>query len=531
MLEELRLNRFGAITGELLLSPGFNVIVGETGTGKSLLLSSINFLTGYRFPFVSDGTFVEAVFSVNGEEVCVRREISGGRSRYFLNGMRVPQQRVKEVVSPLVVFQSQRQGVTLLKPSVQLQLLDAFSGCEELFLRYRELYSEYVRLLSEIERLREEERLRDRELDVLKYQIEEIERVNLQPGEEEELRELKCRVERADQIRELRSKSLCLLYECEGSVLDRLSEVIREFERSSLYPEIIDRLNSVYFEIETLVSEIEREVEPPETELSLEEIENRLYQIERLKRKYGSSYEEIQNFLREAKERMERLENLSFEFEKLKGELERVERELLLTGRELSSARKKGAEELKKYLSSSFSELGLESARFEILFEELDRPSPSGLEKVTFLFSGNPKLPLSPLSESISGGELSRFLLSVLSFTTFPQITMVFDEIDTGMSGKILRRVAEKLKRIACKQQVLAVSHSPQVVAAADRVFKLEKDSEGNVSIRVLKGEDLVRELAVMLSGDFTESSLKMAQDLLKSWEERWDTELKEQTQ
>ena len=520
MLEELRLHRFGAISGELILSEGFNVIVGETGTGKSLLLSSINFLTGHRHPLVSDGTFVEAVFRLNGEEVCVRREISGNRSRYFLNGMRVPQQRVKEVVSPLFVFQSQRQGVALLKPSVQLQLLDTFSENVELLSKYREIYTEYTEAISELEKLREEERLRDREIDILRFQIEEIERVNLQPGEEEELRQLKEKVERADQIRELRSKSLCLLYECEGSVLDRLAEVIKEFERSSLYPEILEKLNSVYFEVESIVSEIEREVEPPETELSLEEIENRLYQIERLKRKYGSGYEEINAFLKNVKEKLEKLENITFELEQVEKRVKELEEELYRLGRELSKRRREGAERLKSYLKRSFSELGLESARFEVLFEELEKPSPSGLEKVTFLFSGNPKLPLSPLSESISGGELSRFLLSALSFFSFPDVTMVFDEIDSGMSGKILRKVAKKLRAISKRQQILAVSHSPQIVAAADRVFKLEKDPEGNVSIRILKEGEIVRELSVMLSGEITESGVKAATDLLKSWEE-----------
>lgn len=520
MLEELRLHSFGAISGELLLSEGFNVIIGETGTGKSLLLSSVNFLMGGKLPFVSDGTFVEAVFNVSGEELCVRREILGGRSRYFLNGMRVPLQKVKETVSPLLIFQSQRQGVTLLKPSAQLELLDVFSANENLLLTYREAYRKYTEALSELERLREEERLRDREIDILKYQIEEIEGVGLRPGEEEELKELKEKVSMADQIGELRSKSLCLLYECEGSVLEKLSQVLRDFERNSLFPQIAEKLSSLYYEVESLVSEIEREVEPPETELSLEEIEERLYRIERLKRKYGSTYEEIQEFLKKAKEKLDRLENLSFELERVEKEVENLKRELFKVGKEISRRRGDGAERLKKFLVKSFSELGLESARFEILFEELPSPSPYGLERVQFLFSGNPKLPLSPLSESISGGELSRFLLSVLSFASFPGITMVFDEIDAGMSGKILRKVAKKLRTISKNQQVLAVSHSPQVVAAADRVFKLERDISGNVEVRVLEGEEVVRELSVMLSGEITESGLKMAQDLIKSWEE-----------
>ncbi len=528
MLEEIRLHRFGTISGELLLSPGLNVIIGETGTGKSLLLSSINFLSGEKFPFVTEGTFVEAVFTTEEGELCIRREITGGRSRYFLNGMRVPQTKISEIISPLFIFQSQRQGITLLKPAAQLELLDSFCRNDELLSKYRNTYSRYTEALSRLQKLQEEERIRDRELDILQYQVEEIERANLKPGEEEELRNLKERIEKIDQIKELRSKALHLLYEGEGSVLDKLSQTIREFERSSLFPEFAEKLNSIYFEIEDVVSEIEKTVEPPETEFSLEEIENRLYQIERLKKKYGSTYEEIQEFLQNAKAKLERLENLSFEFDKVKREIKVLEKELFELGKKLSQRRMKGARKLEEFLSGSFAELGLEGARFKIVFDELSAPSYSGLERVKFLFSGNPGLPLSPLSESISGGELSRFLLSILTFTAFSETTMVFDEIDTGMSGKILRKVAGKLKRISQEQQVLAVSHSPQVAAAADRIFKVEKDREGGVSIRVLEEEEIIRELSIMVSGEITESGIKTALDLRKSWEEQWDTKSRE---
>ncbi|RUM89004.1 MAG: chromosome segregation protein SMC, partial [Thermovibrio sp.] len=194
MLEELRIGSFGGISGELFFSPGLNVIVGETGTGKSLLISSLKFLMGERFSFVTDDTFVEAVFKTDGDELFVRRDLKGGRSRYFLNGVRVPQRKLFEVLSPLFILQSQREGISLLKPSVQLKLLDRFSGTEELLEEYRELLNRYREKLSELEELKKQEMLREREIDILRFQIEEIEEANLKPGEEEELLELKERV-------------------------------------------------------------------------------------------------------------------------------------------------------------------------------------------------------------------------------------------------------------------------------------------------------------------------------------------------
>ncbi|RKQ63230.1 DNA replication and repair protein RecN [Thermovibrio guaymasensis] len=525
MLEELRLFNFGSITGELLFSPGFNVIIGETGTGKSLLLSSINFLKGDRSSISGEGTFVEALFRVGDEEVSVRREIKSSRSRFFLNGMRVPQKRVEEVVSPLILFQSQRLSAEFLKPSYQLSLIDEVSGNREILARYRELYQRYVSSLRELEALRDELSAREREIDVLKFQISEIEEANIGEGEEEELLELKKLVSRAQELEELRRKSLYLLYEGESSALSLISEVLREFEKVSLFPEIREKLEELYYSLEGLVSEIDSKIEPPQTEMSLSEIEERLYQIERIKRKYGPTLSDVSSFLSRAKERLEFLERGDEKLEEKEREVEGLKKELLEVAREISRRRREGAEKLKELLEEEFKDLGLLEARFEVEFISLEEPSPSGLERVRFLFSGNPKLPLSPLSQSISGGELSRFLLSVLKILSPENIVMVFDEVDSGISGKILRKVAEKLREISRRVQVIAVSHWPQVVAAADRVFKLEKGAQGEVKVRLLQGEDLLRELSIMISGQVSAGGLKAAKDLLMSWEERWHTE------
>ncbi len=519
MIEELRVSEFGGIKGELLFSPGLNVIIGESGTGKSLLLNSINFLKGKSFPFVKEGTFVEGVFRVNGEEITFRREFKSSRSRFFLNGMRVPQKRVSHLIGKLVLFQSQRLSQELLKPSYQLSLVDEFGRCKEKLKEYRELYLSYLKALKELQDLKS--KLNQGEIDLLRFQISEIEEADLKEGEEEELLRLKELVSKAEEIRSLREKSLYLLSEGEVNASSLISEVLREFERSSLFPEIEKELEEVYYLLEGVVSRIEREIEVPETELSLSEIEERLYQIEKLKRKYGSSYSEIMDFLKRAKEELSRLERGEELIEEKDKKVKELRQELFKVGRELSSLRKEGAFRLKEFLKEEFKELGLEGAKFEVEFIKEKEPEPYGLERVNFLFSGNPKLPLSSLSESISGGELSRFLLSVLNYLSPGVSVMVFDEIDSGISGKILKKVAEKLKGISRKRQVIAVSHSPQVVAAADKVFKLYRKGEETL-IKELKGEELLKELSVMISGKTSEASLKAAEDLIKDWEELW---------
>ena len=520
MIEELRLSSFGLISAELLFSPDFNVVIGETGAGKSLLLSSIGFLKGGKSNVVSDGCFVEAVFTVREEEIFVRREIRGGRSRYFLNGMRVPQRLIEERISPLITFQSQRQSIELLKPSYQLELLDAFSKAAPLLEEYLKLYEFYRQKEEKIKELINEVSARDREIDILRFQIEEIESANIQPGEEEELLRLKGIVSKSERIREFKAFARAHLYEGDGSVLEKLGAVIKELERLEIGEEILERLNSIYYEVEEVFSEIESSFDVPEEEISLEDIEDRLYEIEKVKRKYGNSYQEIQNFLKKAKERLEILENLDFEIERLQKEQEKLRKKLEKLALKISSLRKEGAEKLKNYLASSFSQLNMGSAKFEIKIERLPDFSPKGIDSVQFLFSGNPNLPLSPLSESISGGELSRFLLSVLSFSGTPETTMVFDEVDAGMSGKVLSRVAEKLKDISKRQQVIAVTHSPQVVAAADRVFKVEKNSKGEVVVKTLSDEEREKEIAIMIAGELTEGSLRAAEELLRKWEE-----------
>ncbi len=521
MIEELRVLNFASINAELLFSDGFNVIIGETGAGKSLLLHAISFLGGENRVPPAEGCFVEAVFRKDNDELILRREIRSGRSRYFLNGMRVPSKQVFSVVSTSLLFQSQRQSVKLLSPSYQLKVVDSLSGTEKEIEEYRKFYGEFLKVKERLNELKSRLMEREREIDILRFQIEEIESANLREGEEEELLELRRTLSQKEKLKEIVGMARELLYEGEFSALTQLGSFISHFERlEGIGEEILERLNSVYYELENIYSEIESRFNVEDEEITLEEVEDRLFEIEKLKRKYGGSYREIMDFLRSAKEQLDLLENSDSEVGKLEGELNKLRGKLEELSETISEKRRKGAEELKKRLKKCFEELRLENARFEIAFEEHEEFTLSGKDKVTFLFSGNPSLPLSPLSSSISGGELSRLLLCTLSIASLPEVTMVFDEIDSGMSGKVLSSVARKLKEISKNQQVIAVTHSPQVAAAADKVFKVFKNEDGVIAVEELTREKTLKEIAIMIAGELTEGSLKAAEDIMKRWEE-----------
>ncbi len=521
MIEELRISNFASINAELLFSSGFNVIVGETGAGKSLLLNAVSFLGGENRIPPSEGCFVEAVLRKGEEELILRREIQSGRSRYFLNGMRVPSKQVISTISTSVLFQSQRQSIKLLNPSYQLKVIDSLSEIDSEVNNYRRLYSDYVKLKEKLEKLKTKLMERERQIDILRFQIEEIESANLKEGEEENLLELRKVLSQKEKLKEVLQAAKELLYEGEFSALTQLGNFISQFERlEGIGEEILEKLNSIYYELESVYSEIESQLNVEEEEITLEEVENRLFEIEKLKRKYGKDYSEIMNFLQSAKEQLRLLENADFEFEKLKEEFSRTESKLEELSETISKKRREGAKKLKDMLQKCFNELNLGNAKFDVSFEKLNEFTPLGRDRVTFLFSGNPSLPLSPLSSSISGGELSRLLLCTLSIVSLPEVTMIFDEIDAGMSGKVLSSVASKLKRISTNQQVIAVTHSPQVVAAADKVFRVSKDEEGKVSVEELTKEEILEEIAIMIAGELTEGSINAARDIMSRWEE-----------
>ncbi|SNR88172.1 DNA repair protein RecN [Desulfurobacterium atlanticum] len=516
ILSELSITNFSGIeSAELLFEKGLNVIVGETGAGKSILLGTISFLEGDKGKGIKEeGTVVEAVFLDGEEEIIVRREIKGGRSRFFLNGKRVPRQFIKEKISPLITFQSQHETISLLRPSVQLKVLDSFCENWKLLSEYREIYSKYKDAVSRLDELKRQLSDRERKIDILRFQLNEFESVEWGEEIEEELLNLSKILSQAEKIKQIQAIVKIELYEGEDSASNKIGRVLREIESLGI-EELSSRLSEVYYQLEDFVFEVERSLQIPDVEESVDEIEEKLYKLRKLREKYGPSWEDVKFFYEKVKKELEELENIDFELETAEKDVENLRKTLEELGEKLSSARKKGAKLLENRIKEHLEELELKHSKFKIVVEKTEF-SFTGMDRVSFLFSGNPKFPLQPVGEAISGGELSRLLLSILSESGKESGVLVFDEIDTGMSGKVLSKVAEKLLKISRNTQVVAVTHSPVVVALADAVFKVEKGSDGKITVRKLESGDVEREIAVMISGEVSQGSLKAAKELME---------------
>ncbi len=515
MLSELSITSFSAIeTTELLFDDGLNVVVGETGAGKSILLGTISFLKGDRGKGVKeDGTAVEAVFSDKEEELIVRREIKKGRSRFFLNGKRVPQDFIKNKVSPLITFQSQHETILLLKPVVQLKIVDTFAENEKLLSEYKKIYGEFRQSVSRFEELKRQISDRERKMDILSFQLNELESVEWGKEIEDELLNLSKILSQAERIKQVQSVVKLELYESEEAASNKIGRVLKEIESLEI-EELSNRLSEIYYQLEDFVFEVEKILRIPEVEESIDDIEEQLYQLKKLKEKYGPTWDDVKEFYEKIRKEFEGLENIEFEIETAEKEVENFRRELEKVAERLSLSRREGAKQLEKRIEKHLEELELKHAKFKISVEKGDFSS-TGKDKIAFLFSGNPKLPLQPIGEAISGGELSRLLLSILSESSKETGVLVFDEIDAGMSGKVLSKVAEKLLKISRNSQVIAVTHSPVVVALADVVFKVEKQIDGKIVVRTLEKAEIEEEIAVMISGEISEGSLKTARELM----------------
>ncbi|WP_457568539.1 DNA repair protein RecN [Desulfurobacterium sp.] len=523
MLLELSVRNFATIrSADINFKEGLNVIVGETGAGKSLLLGAIGFLKGDRVKVpVVDGTAVEAVFETDEGEVIVRREIVNGRTRFFLDGRRVPKQLVEERISPLITIQSQHESISLLKPSRQLKIVDAFAGNQGLLEEYRKAYEAFRKSEERLALLRESAAERERRLDVLKFQKEELEGLEWGEEIENELSRLADILSRAEKIKEIVRLSREELYEGEASAYSKVGRVLREIEDLGV-KDLIEELSDIHYRIEGFVFDLESRFSIPETEASVEEIENRLYELRRLKEKYGPSWDDVRAFYERIKKELEELENIDFEIEEAEKSYVLAKEKVESLAEKLSISRRKAAGRLERRIKEHLKELELKSARFKIDFS-VSPLSISGKDRVVFMFTGNPAMPLQPLDVSISGGELSRLLLALLAEGGKTSELLVFDEIDAGMSGRTLTKVAEKLLEISRNVQIVAVSHSPAVLAMADAAFKVVKSAEGEISVVSLEREEMEKEVARMIAGELTEGSLKAAAELMqrkKSWTE-----------
>lgn len=546
-----------ALIDELAIefSSGINLLTGETGSGKSIIVDSLGALTGERvsndlikegqqsasieglFSFAVDGDlkgiFDESGIDIEDSELIVRREISlTGKNRIFINGQLVTQNLLKKIGSFLVDIHGQGEQAALYDVETHIDMLDEFAAVGELKEKVENAFSAMAVVRSEITSLEKDSAEKLQLIDILRFQTNEIKTANLQPNEDIELEDEKRRLNNIEKLTALSSEAFSLLYdnaESTAATLEKAERKIIELsEFESKFDEYNDGIKSARAVIEDLaiaVRDFRSHLEfSPER---LEEIENRLAEIARLKRKYGDSIGAILEHLKISEERLQNIETAGFCEEELKKKLAELRTEYVRLANNLHDKRTTAAKKFEKQVEQNLQAVALEKARFEVRIETVGDDDSAftakGFDRVEFYFSANPGESPKPLAKIASGGEASRLML-ILKTTAKAkgrQKTAVFDEIDVGIGGRVAEAVGRKLKDLAATQQVLCVTHQPQIASLADSHFIVEKESlKGRTLIKAhkLNAAEQIEELARMLAGEqITDAARDNARSMLAS--------------
>ena len=547
MLSSLFISNLALIKNcEINFNKGFNVILGQSGAGKSILIDAISFVLGAK----ADKTLmrtgenlmkVEAVFDNITEktkkklenigiecddELIISRSLnSDGKSVIRVNGSVVVLKNLRDITEDFVDFCGQHDSVGLINVNNHLALLDSFIGreAEEHLKTLNSYFDELQEIDKKIKALGGDDSERNRLKEILKFQIDEIENANLMTGEEEELKEKFSYISASEKISE--NLSLALNYleresvSASGLVFDAktLLSSLSEFDNIS---DCQDRLNSVYYELKDIAETLENILDNTDYDpVSLERIDKRLDLIKDLKRKYGKNIEEILKFLENAKGRLEELNN----GEELLTLLDRQRGELLGkiedTSSKLSALRKEKAKVFESKLEKELNDLQMKGTSFKVNFEkgELSR---KGQDEVKFVFSANIGEELKDLSKTASGGELSRLLLAFKNIMLDKESTVIFDEIDSGISGQTAGKVAEKLKNISKYLQTICITHTPVVASKGDEFILVTKESGNGETVsnaQIIHGDEVVREIANLIDGSekISKTAINHAKELL----------------
>ncbi|MBI2361032.1 MAG: DNA repair protein RecN [Deltaproteobacteria bacterium] len=562
MLRELRIKNFAVIDQLALdLSAGLNVLTGETGAGKSIILNALGLLSGGRVSSDiirqgEDEASVEALFSPlsaalrekireagydDEEELVVRRIISRtGKNRAYLNGSLCPATLLSEIGAHLIHIYGQHEHHALLKPEAHLSLLDSFAGHgekgEEMKKRREALGHAWERLSATRENL-----LRSKqEEELLKAQADEIAQAKLRAGEDEELRERKNILLHAEKLYRGCKEGEELLYEGENALAGRLGRyALRLRELANIDGSLsgaVELLESALAQLEEANSSLRRHTDRIQFEPgALEQLEDRLAEINRLRRKYNASVEEILNLKEKTEDELRSLDHQEEELPLLEKAFESTRDSAWQMAETLSNARRQIAKKLKREMEKEVASLGMPRTIFEVRFldEEGRRDDPpflvggkrmtaKGIDQIEFLFSPNPGEAVKPLAKIASGGELSRLMLAIKSLVlTQEEIpTLLFDEVDAGIGGAVAEIVGKKLKKVASAQQVICVTHLPQIAALADLHYGVRKEVEKGrtfTEVNKLSEPERVDEVARMLAGvKVTEKAKRHAEEMVK---------------
>ena len=553
MLEHLHIRNVALIKeSEISFGDGLNILTGETGAGKSMIIDSLQFALGGRAgkDFLRHGekqAAVEALFSVQSQALTEKLAENGiapeedgtllitrtlseaGKSVCRINGSTVTVGMLKEIAEDMIDIYGQHEHQSLLNPVKHIRLLDRFCGAG--FGEAMEEYKNSRQRLKDLEKqlaiLIEDESQREQRMDMLRFQKEEIEAAELREGEEDALLEQKKRLSSMERLIRLTGESITLLYDGDDrapSACDQLGDALAKLQEAAEYDAALsplaDALADGYAAVEDCARELKREAEKQEADPEeLERIEERLQLFYKLKRKYGGSIEAVLEFYEKAVQELEFLSNSSEKAAELSAKKAEEEKRLSALAETLTARRRATAEQVEEQIETALHDMEMKHARFHIQIEEKADWGADGKDKVEFLISANAGEPLKPLAKIASGGEMSRVMLALKTvLVDADEIgTFIFDEIDTGVSGRTARRVGEKMRFLGGKRQLLCITHLPQIAAMADNHFLIEKESDaGETVTRVtaLDEEGAVREVARLMN-DVTETTLAAARELL----------------
>ena len=551
MLKHLYIKNFTLIdTLDIELHPGFSVITGETGAGKSIILGAIGLLLGQRADSKTikqgaDKCVIEAHFDLSRynmgsfftendieydlDDCIVRRELTAsGKSRAFINDTPVQLSMLKELGDRLMDIHSQHQNLLLNKQDFQLNVVDILADDSKELDAYRQTFFEYRKAEQELSQLREDIERNRQNVDFLQFQYQELSSANLKEGELEELEQKSDTMTHSEDIKSA-------LYEADNAFQDEDNGIIRSLRSSisalngisKVFPdakELTERMDSAYIELKDIASEISDHLEDIDFDPSeLDSVNNRLDKLYDLQKKYrAETIEELITTRDDLQEKLNNIENSDEALESLQASVAKLKADIEKKADALTKLRTKAAQKIEKDMQSRLVPLGMPNVRFSISITK-EQPGTYGQDKVAFLFSANTSTPLQPVSQVASGGEIARVMLSLKAMISgaVKLPTIIFDEIDTGVSGKIAEKMAEIMQEMGNNErQVISITHLPQIAALGSTHYKVSKEETAQgttTSMTMLTPDERVREIAQMLSGsDVSDAAIQNAKELLK---------------
>ena len=534
MIDNLHIKNVGIIDDiSINFKDGLNVLTGETGAGKTLIIDSLKLLSGERFSkeMIRTGenyAFVEASINCsdaeNVDDIIVSREVNkNGKNLCKINGRMVTCIELREFMKNILYIHGQNDNLTILDESTHIEVVDLFSK-EEIktyLLRYRELFNEHEKIKQELINNYSDDKQRQRMLDILNYEVNEIDEADLRVDEDDEIKD---RIKLISSAEKIATNLQSAENQISNNVIDSLSVAIRDIEKISNfkaeYNSILQVLKSSYYEIQENLREISNEVNEVEfDEEELNNLEERLELINKLKRKYGNTIAEIIEYANSKRDEIDRINNLEEQNQELNNRLNEIENKMLEVAKHLTQIREKNSKKLSESINTELKDLEMCNAKFIININQTKQFNCNGIDKVEFMIITNVGDEAKPLSKIASGGEMSRIMLAIKNILADVDEVpiMVFDEIDTGISGNAANSVGDKMKLISKRHQVICITHQAAIAAKGDYnyfISKNVKDNRTSSKVKMLTEKETINEIARISSGSTSIAALNHAKEL-----------------